>query len=295
MISGTNSLSSDESADLVEAIVLTSMSNAIGMAEIEKIVNSFQPRIGIRLDSALAAIKRREMLLGSSYPIEVLPSAFKKRGQWAHLWYTSFLPMSPNSVFRSQMKIDDIQVCAEIFERSATVAIRELLGGSAEAMRFAWPSESGRPQEFSDAIRWLSEKMGLRVGAGFRPPRRKDGGVDVVAWRPFIDGRSAFPVILAQCTIQADVLTKSLDIDLRSWSNWLMLLRDPATVLTVPFVLTASSEDWNEVSQRHVILDRFRLVELLQDSGVKPSEIEGLDRFQASQFAMAENAIFGDS
>lgn len=295
MISGVNSLSSDESADLVEAIVLTSKSNAIGMAEIEKVVNGFQPRIGIRLDSALATMKRRENLLGADYPIEVLPSAFRKRDQWSRLWYASFLPMSPHSVFRTQMKVDDIQVCAEIFERTATVAIRELLGGPAEALRFAWPSEFGRPQEFSDAIRWLSEKMGLRVGAGFRPPRRKDGGVDVVAWRPFKDGRSAFPVVLAQCTIQADVLTKSLDIDLRNWSNWLMLLRDPVTVLTVPFVLTASSEDWNEVSQRHMILDRFRLVELLQKSGIEPSEVEGMSRFLASHFALAEITIFGDS
>lgn len=36
----------------------------------------------------------------------------------------------------------------------------------------------------------------------FRLPTYSDGGVDVVAWQDFRDGRAGFPVLLAQCTVQ---------------------------------------------------------------------------------------------
>ena len=62
-------------------------------------------------------------------------------------------------------------------------------------------------------------RRNVPVGKAFRSPYSKDGGVDVVAWRPFPDGRSGFPVLLAQCTIEKDYRHKAGDVDTRIWSG----------------------------------------------------------------------------
>jgi hypothetical protein len=104
--------------------------------------------------------------------------------------------------------------------------------------------------------------MRVPVGNAYRPPYAKDGGVDVVAWRPFPDGRSGFPVLLIQCTLERNYAHKVADIDVRVWSGWLALDIDPATALAVPDVV-AAGEEWNALAARTIILDRIRIAALL--------------------------------
>ena len=92
--------------------------------------------------------------------------------------------------------------------------------------------------------------------------RRKDGGVDIVAWRPFPDGRSGFPVVLVQCTLQQEILSKAADVDVRNWAGWLTLDTDPMIALAVPGTIP-SDETWNEIAARSLILERVRLVGLI--------------------------------
>jgi len=134
------------------------------------------------------------------------------------------------------------------------------LGLNSNALAFGWPSKLGRPQEFHKAIEWLAAKMGVEPGSAFRSPRRKDGGVDVVAWKGFADKRSGFPIYLVQCTLQRDFLSKSRDIDLRLWAGWLEMDRDPFVILAVPKTISPG-ELWNEISANAIVMDRIRLIE----------------------------------
>jgi hypothetical protein len=104
--------------------------------------------------------------------------------------------------------------------------------------------------------------MSVRIGNAYRPPYNKDGGVDVVAWRPFPDGRSGFPVLLAQCTLERDYTHKAGDVDTRVWSGWLALDVDPSTALAIPDVV-AAGEEWNALAARTIVLDRIRLAALI--------------------------------
>jgi hypothetical protein len=117
--------------------------------------------------------------------------------------------------------------------------------------------------------------MEIRACTSFRPPLRKDGGVDVIAWRPFPDKRTSFPVWLVQCTVQREVVSKSRDIDVRNWSNWLAFDVDPSTVLAVPGLISRT-EVWNEIALRTLVLDRIRIVGLLEDCIAEQIEF-GLD------------------
>lgn len=210
----------------------------------------------------LTTMARRATLLGAAYPFKVSSGVAAVPTAADRAW-TALLLMSPESPIRPRLSVPD---AAAHLECVTTEALTALYGPGTSAVRFAWPSEDGgRPPEFPDAVRWLAKKMHVPVGVAYRPPYAKDGGVDVVAWRPFPDGRSGFPVLLAQCTLERDYAHKASDVDVRVWSGWLALDVDPATALAIPDVV-AAGEDWNALAARTIVLDRLRLASLLAGS-----------------------------
>ena len=90
-----------------------------------------------------------------------------------------------------------------------------------------------------------------------------DGGVDVVAWRHFLDRRPGFPIALAQCTIQGETFTKTTDVDTRLWASWLAMDSDPLSLLVLPGTIRRSGTDWNQLSTVVMVIERLRLMELL--------------------------------
>jgi hypothetical protein len=206
----------------------------------------------------LTTMSRRSALLGNAYPFRVANGAAALPGAPRTPW-SAMLLMSPEAPSRQALEVG---VAAPHLERVTVEALGQLYGANTSAIRFAWPSEQGRPSAFPDAIRWLAGLMNVSVGAAYRPPYNRDGGVDVVAWRPFPDGRSGFPVLLVQCTLERDYAHKAADVDTRVWSGWLALDIEPQTALAIPDVV-AAGEEWNSLAARTVILDRLRLASLL--------------------------------
>jgi hypothetical protein len=209
----------------------------------------------------LRTMARRATVLGSTYPFRVAAGGAAATVDAAEAPWTAMLLMSPESPVRNSI---NLQEAAAHLERVTAAALKSLYGPGTSTLRFGWPSEDGRPAAFSDAIHWLAGIMQVSVGAAYRPPYTKDGGVDVVAWRPFPDGRSGFPVLLTQCTLEKDYKHKASDVDVRVWSGWLALDVAPATALAIPDVV-AGGEEWNTLASRTIILDRIRLSSLLTE------------------------------
>jgi hypothetical protein len=210
------------------------------------------------VELGMNTMSRRAALLGDGYPFKVAAGVAALPDASERAW-TALLLMSGNSPLRKSLDIGQAAVHLELVTAEA---LQSLYGPGTSAMRFAWPSDDGRPPDFPEAIRWLANRMKVPIGNSYRPPYAKDGGVDVVAWRPFPDGRSGFPVLLAQCTLERDFRHKAGDIDVRVWAGWLALDVDPATALAVPDVV-APGEAWNALAARTVVLDRVRLSSLL--------------------------------
>ena len=141
-------------------------------------------------------------------------------------------------------------------------------------LRFGYPNELGRPSGFQEAMVWLAEQLEVELGDSYRPPKRKDGGVDVIGWKPFPDNKSGMPVLFVQCTLQRDFTDKAADIELRHWSGWIKLQTPPTTVLAIPGHV-AGHEKWEEISARSMILDRFRLAGLI-GTPTETDSVEGL-------------------
>jgi hypothetical protein len=154
-------------------------------------------------------------------------------------------------------------------------------------LNFGFPSRSGRPSEFGAAVEWLSKKSNIRLGNAFRPPRKKDGGVDIFVWKHFSDNQPGIPIMLVQCTIKEDYINKIGDIDLRLWANWLSSDIEPLVALAVPGVVI-KEEIWSEITTRGILLDRLRLVEL-GASVTKFAKIENLHYLENAIAELAEH------
>jgi len=246
----------DKVADWLEVTAIRE-DRGLGAAPLHALAAAAGVR-GTDVDLGRHTMSRRASLLGDAYPfrtgsgIAALPDA-------ADYAWTSMLLMSGDSPVRSEI---DLARAVHAHEKITAAALCWLYGIGTRSVRFGWPSEIGRPREFPDAVRWLAAEMGVPVGIAYRPPYAKDGGVDVVAWRPFPDGRSGFPVTLVQCTVERDYSHKARDVDVRVWAGWLRLDIDPTTALAVPEVV-AAGEAWNALAARTVVLDRIRLAALL--------------------------------
>jgi hypothetical protein len=92
-----------------------------------------------------------------------------------------------------------------------------------------------------------------------------DGGVDVVAWQHFRDGRAGFPVLLAQCTVQEKWRPKTRDVSLTLWRSWIDFPTRPQKLLVIPFSI--GEKNWWADRNRlaGMILDRMRVAELLEE------------------------------
>jgi hypothetical protein len=260
-------LDSELIADWIEINALSQSDNASGFDKLRSFVSEKLDVPSQRVDVSLNLIKRRSEVLLDSYPFEVKSVGMVRRQDWDKLPYSFLLRISSSVSHDFSLASDQNTERVESFEKLVVVAMQNLMGFGSKAIRFGFPSED-RPIEFPRAIEWLSNRMGIKSGEAYRPPRRKDGGVDVVAWRPFKDRRNGFPVYLVQVTCEKNFSHKIYDIDLRLWSGWLNLDSDPVSVLAVPTTISPG-EEWNEISSRVVVLERIRICELLEISKIR--------------------------
>jgi hypothetical protein len=256
--------SREQLADWIETVLLLRGARQIGLDAIQALAEERVGASPAAVSLAIGVMSRRAQALGSAYPFTVIPDVALRGTDVVRRYpYAALLLMSPEAPSRTLRHPSPPPEMALLFEQMTVRAALRLLGEQqSKAVRFGWPYEDGRPPDFPGAVSWLASQMGIAPGAAYRPPRRRDGGVDVVAWRPFPDGRSGFPMILVQCTLQAEILAKAADIDLRIWAGWLTLDIDPWTALAVPMTI-AKKVEWDDLAVRCLILERVRLAGLL--------------------------------
>lgn len=253
---------SDETiADWLETRLTGLGSGGIGAGQARELLVREAGTTDASAGMALNAMARRRTILGNRYPFSVDGVGVRRTEPGATCYEVLLLLSSPVAHFRGASS-STFEAAAVLFENLVCRALSSLLGPQSVAIRFGWPSAEGRPREFSQAITWLAGRMGTQLGRAYRPPRRKDGGVDVVAWRPFSDGKPGFPIILVQGTLERDFVHKSRDIDRRTWAGWLAFDADPLTALAIPHTV-ASTEEWREMASNVIVLDRIRLASLL--------------------------------
>lgn len=224
------------------------------------------------VDAFVLAVARKAKL-GSSYPFDCSETFIVSSGSGTSSPYEQFLYLSPWSPARV-LDAWSLESGAKTFEYLAEACMVDFFGPGTQSVNFGHPSDVGRPSEFDEAVKWLANKANIKIGSAFRPPRRKDGGVDIFVWKSFGDGKPGAPLLMVQCTIAKDFINKIGDIDLALWSNWLSSDINPLAALAVPFYIS-SGDDWEEISTRGILLDRGRLMEMIGERSVPlPGSLE---------------------
>ena len=178
--------------------------------------------------------------------------------------YLQLLFLTPGSGLSTASSYWSLEKASQLFEEIAEDSLRSFFGTNTHTLNFGFPSRHGRPAEFAAAIQWLGEKTNIRLGNAYRPPRKKDGGVDLFVWKAFGDARPGLPVMLVQCTIKDDFINKIGDVDIKLWSSWLSTDIEPLVALAIPGTVSRD-EVWSEITTRGILLDRIRLVEICND------------------------------
>ena len=265
-------IGNEEIADWIELSLMCSESRILRFSEIERL--SERNSIGdIEVSMAINVISRRSSLLGESYPFITDGRSIRIEGSAIESGYAFCLLNSLTSNLVTWDSNFNYSDGAELFEEFALSALNKWLGSTSRGVNFGWPSRYGRPVEFNHAIDWLAAKLGVTPGSGFRPPRRKDGGVDLVIWNPFPDNRAGFPIYLAQCTLQQDFASKGRDIDLRLWAGWLALERDPETILAIPRTVPVGLL-WTELTANNLVFERIRLAKSFGADKIDPELVD---------------------
>lgn len=249
----------DEIADWIELLIFKSKLKGVNT---QKLFSAVNEQLGFEEHTfalAINTIMKRSQLI-QSYPFLVDEVALIMKDDAYSSIYTMLLLLSRPTNLMSWQTTTPSQDELDVFESIVCIALCNYLGNDSEALPFGWPSKFGRPENFNEAIIWLASKIGVATGPLYRSPRRKDGGVDIVIWRRFSDNRTGFQIGLVQCTLQQNYVAKSRDIDLRLWSGWLQLERDPITFLAIPKSVPGD-EHWNEASANSIVFERVRLAQ----------------------------------
>ncbi len=222
-----------------------------------------QDDLEIQIDLIMQEMARRERLLGDQYLFSSDDNRLSIREHAFALPYTFLLLISTSEPFRSGSRYVEID---EMFDELVASALRSYLGSNSRSVRFGWPPSGDRPSGFSEAMDWLGEQMILPRGPAWRRPEKNDGGVDIIAWRPFRDERTGYLAILCQCTVAFEWDPKGRDIVEDVWLGWLDFGKRPATSLAIPFVVQDQYPKWDEIRRTvNMLLDRLRICELLDE------------------------------
>ena len=158
---------------------------------------------------------------------------------------------------------------SKLFERISGIAIKEYLQG--ESFVFGWPVLDGTETAIADRVKQVSallcEKFMQSPAAKY-----KDRGLDVIAWKPFIDGRSSQCVILAQCASGRDWTQKTTDLPIASWEQYIHWACNPTKAFFVPTIIP--DHLWHDVSkQAGILFDRIRILNLLH-LGIQDEQLQ---------------------
>lgn len=257
-------------ADWAEAVMLTenrtSSSRSFLRRRLQSILFTEPDEVEVQVELLLSEVGRRRSTAEHTYPFAWTAVGLSRVCDMDETPYEFLLWLSISPNYRRENRYSEID---ELFDNLVRQALTEYLGPNAVGVRFGSPPSGGRPSGFADAVKWLARLLQLETGVAVPRPRVKDGGVDVVVWRPFRDGRTGFVAILCQCTVAQDWTPKARDIVPTKWKGWIDFGREPLTAIAVPFAIPRGFDRWDEIRRTvNVIFDRMRIAELIHVNSV---------------------------
>jgi hypothetical protein len=137
----------------------------------------------------------------------------------------------------------------KLFERLSKEAAKNYISGS--ALVFGHPSRL----TVAELCKHTFEKLKSEL-----PQNYNDRGVDVIAWKPFADGRGNQIIILMQCAGGKNWTKKTGDVVMRAWKEKYITFGCTPVRGFSTVVIISKSEEFEEISfETDLLLDRTRI------------------------------------
>lgn len=240
------------------------------------------------VDNIFFELDRRCTIVGKSYPFTINPTgtSLALKPNLSDAQYTYLFCLLVSEYRRAQLVSKSVfsplaDQVEDLFQICSTIAAAGLLNGCAISFGFPRPDGSG----FLDALKRTFEE-GMREGEVVLktrhgvPPKTKDGGIDIIAWRHFPDDLPGKLHLLGQCASGNNYDKKPIRPYINNFfQDWFNC--QPASpaieALFIPFMMEESytfRKDETRAEGRHghymvmartmgVIVDRLRLAHLV--------------------------------
>lgn len=175
--------------------------------------------------------------------------------------FAFFLTLSVSRIYPDWAgEFSDYPYQGDLFERVVESLCPSLLPGWI-TYRAGWsPNNAISISSIVDELCPLLNTRGHPNLSAWVPNAAKDGGLDLVCYRSFDDGKEAQPTFLIQCASGANWRRKVTTPNGVSWKQYLDSAVIPSTAIAAPFVITDDEVRFAGLEGQVTVFDRSRLL-----------------------------------
>ncbi len=243
--------------------------------------NSLAATDEILAADTFAELRDRSIACGAGYPFYLEDNIIQAHEHLEPYWsYIFCLLLSLSGANRREPGPAPTNMFEEVAE---TAAFKYIDGRS---LKFGFPRRV-LPAGFVQALDIVCSEIGEGQGAKTQPSSRKakDARLDIVAWRPFPDGRSAQLIIFGQCAAGANWRSKLTDLQPRAFTD--LYWKEPPVVEPIKAFFTpfrVKFDQWIETGRyAGLVFDRCRIAHCAFGSKAPP----GVETWAKKQLATA--------
>ena len=223
-----------------------------------------------RLDALVRELNERQRILGEDYPfkfdqagsfLEYLNAPTSGGSVYLFCLFLSHVTKSPILPATALPKVTN--AIRDLFQVCSTFAATGYVEGP--AVSFGWP----RPNRssFAQALKTVYEAFGdgipRKKPLPGTPAKIKDGGIDIIAWRPSLDQLPGTTYLLGQVASGRNWKQKSVVEDSRLF-HWAWFEKAPATerqhAMFIPFCLEPEFRTVDRLDQQHRLRDYLQVL-----------------------------------
>ena len=276
--------------DYIEFITLINNGDTISISDIydrfriddrfndDEYVAEGNDRWNSRIQEWFAILKVRKLTFDEFYPFVITNKNYisLKDDLSNHHKLYLFLLISSNLKYIK----NNANILTSDFEELSLKVLKKYLPDNAHSEIF-----SKKDGILEDKIKTLADNLKYKIKYqenSFYENNTGDGGLDLVAWIPFIKDKNQnnMQVILAQCATGKNWLDKQSDTD-KFTSNFIDFKTSVNKAIFIPYDARENNRDFaeqNEILNASLLFDRVRIVYLLTNS---VDEISKLSSFNA--------------
>jgi hypothetical protein len=273
---------------LADCLELSSVIEKDGSSAFTELKSSLTPfssndQIDNILTEVTQEISLRVRRLGEAYPFEINKEIVKLKSNdkinWAYLFCLMLSYIGPEN--GNKLKIwNEQKICRKFEKICFLTALNYIKGqcGASEGFHFGTPRvEWGEHKRIDRALAQV--KYNLNDGnVKYQVPSKKrivadggDGGLDLIVWRDFPDGRVGKLLLLGQCSAsKEDYINKASSDELDKFNrDYFAIESQKIKAFFLPHLLSDIDEDkrneWIKINRVAIVFDRSRIAIWAQD------------------------------